>query len=372
MLDKRISKLSNILVNYSVSVQKGENVMIEAFGIDNSFIKELVKEVRKAGGYPFVYIRDNVITRELVDLGDEEYFKRFADIDGYAMEKMHCYIGIRGGGNAYEMSGIGKAQSKLYSNLYSYPVHHERRVNKTKWVVLRYPTSSMAQMAGVSTSEFEDFYFKVCTLDYSKMDKAMDVLADLMNRTDKVRIVAPNTDLTFSIKGVGSKKCSGHMNIPDGEVYTAPVKTSVNGTITYNTPSSSGGVRYYNVSLTFKNGKIVKATANGGDRSVEKVFDVDEGARYVGEFSFGLNPYITEPIGDILFDEKIAGSIHFTPGCAYNNCDNGNRSSLHWDLVLIMTEKFGGGDVYFDDVLIRHNGIFTLPELECLNPENLK
>jgi len=246
-----------------------------------------------------------------------------------------------------------------------------QRVDHTKWVVLRYPTESMSQQAGMSTEAFEDFYFDVCTLDYSKMDKAMTPLVELMNKTDRVRIVAKDTDLTFSIKGIPAIKCSGLRNIPDGEVYTAPVKDSVNGYITYNVPSVEEGIKFENVRLEFKDGKIVKATAND-TVAVNKIFDTDEGARYVGEFALGVNPYITKAMGDILFDEKISGSIHFTPGQSYEDAPNGNKSAIHWDLVQVQTTEYGGGEIYFDDVLIRKDGMFVLDELKCLNPENLK
>jgi aminopeptidase len=229
----------------------------------------------------------------------------------------------------------------------------------------------MSQLSGMSTPAFTEYYFNVCNLDYSKMDKAMDALQELLNKTDKVRITAPETDLTFSIKNIGSKKCSGHCNIPDGEIYTAPVKDSVNGVITYNTPSVEQGFKFENVSLTFKDGKIIKATGNNQEK-LDAIFNTDEGARYVGEFAFGVNPYITTPMGDILFDEKISGSIHFTPGSCYDDCYNGNESAIHWDLVQIQTEKYGGGEIYLDGELIRKDGLFVTEDLKCLNPENLK
>jgi aminopeptidase len=229
----------------------------------------------------------------------------------------------------------------------------------------------MAQLAGSSTEAFEDFYFDVCTLDYSKMDRAMDALGALIEKTDKVRLVAKDTDLTFSIKGLPGIKCSGKRNIPDGEIFTAPVKDSVNGVITFNAPSIKDGLKFENVCLTFEKGKIVKATSNYTEK-LNEILNIDEGARYVGEFSFGVNPFINDAIGDILFDEKIAGSIHFTPGSCYEECDNGNQSALHWDLVLIMTPEYGGGEIWFDDVLIRKDGLFVLDELKALNPENLK
>ena len=202
------------------------------------------------------------------------------------------------------------------------------------------------------------------------MSKAMDKLVDLMNKTDKVRLVSKDTDISFSIKDIPAIKCAGEMNIPDGEVYTAPVKDSVNGVITYNTPSLHSGFTYENIQLTFKDGKIIKATANNTEK-INEVFDIDEGARFVGEFAIGVNPYILEPMKDTLFDEKITGSIHFTPGACYEDAPNGNDSALHWDLVLIQRPEYGGGEIYFDDVLIRKDGIFVLDELKCLNPENL-
>ena len=228
----------------------------------------------------------------------------------------------------------------------------------------------MAQLSNTSLEAFEDFYFDVCNLDYSKMAEAMKSLVDLMNRTDKVQLKGPGTDLTFSIKDIPAIPCAGEMNIPDGEVFTAPVKDSIQGTITYNAPSVYQGFVYERISLTFENGKIVKATANDTER-INKVFDTDEGARYVGEFAIGVNPYVINPMKDILFDEKIKGSIHFTPGSCYDEAPNGNNSAIHWDLVLIQTPEYGGGEIYFDDVLIRKDGRFVIPELECLNPENL-
>jgi len=371
MVDQRIEKLANVLVNYSCNLQKGEKILIEARGIDYVLVNAIVKEVYKVGGLPFVQMEDNRVTRALRLGMTEELAKLMAKYDGARMAEMDAYIGIRGGNNCYELSDVDPEIMNVYSRYYSHPVHHELRVAKTKWVVLRYPNEGMAEQARMSTDAFEDFYFNVCNLDYAKMDKAMDALKNLLDRTDKVRLTAVDTDLTFSIKGIGSKKCAGHMNIPDGEVYSAPVKNSVNGYIHYNAPSVENGIEFKDVRLEFKDGKIINATAND-TAAVNAIFDTDEGARYVGEFALGVNPYINNPMGDILFDEKIAGSIHFTPGSCYDDCDNGNVSAVHWDLVLIQTPEYGGGEIYFDDVLIRKDGRFVIPELECLNPENLK
>jgi len=263
----------------------------------------------------------------------------------------------------------GSVALGMYSKLKS-PVL-DYRVDHTKWCVLRYPIPSLAQSAGMSQEAFADFYYKVCTLDYKKMSQAMDALVDLMNRTDKVQLKGPGTDLTFSIKGIGAKKCAGRCNIPDGEVYSAPVKDSMNGYITYNTVSLEEGFTYDNIYFEVKDGKIVKATAHDTER-INAHLDTDEGARYFGEFAIGVNPYILEPMKDTLFDEKIAGSFHLTPGMCYEDAPNGNKSAIHWDLVMIQRPEYGGGEIWFDDVLIRKDGLFVVPELECLNPENLK
>jgi aminopeptidase len=371
MYDQRIDKLAKGLINYSCSLKKGEKVLIEAKGIDYMLVNALIKEAYKVGAYPFVEIYDNRVTRELMMGLTEEQAKLRAKYDGARMAEMDAYIGIRGGENCNELSDVPEKNAKIESEFYSHPVHHEIRVKKTKWVVLRYPNQGMAQQAGMSTDAFEDFYFKVCNLDYSKMDKAMDALKIRLDKADKVRLTAKNTDITFSIKGIGSKKCSGERNIPDGEIYTAPVKNSVNGKITFNTPSVENGFKFENVSLTFKDGKIIDATANDTEK-LNAVLNTDDGARYVGEFAFGVNPYIVKPMGDILFDEKISGSIHFTPGCCYDDCYNGNISAIHWDMVLIQTKEYGGGEIYIDGELIRKDGLFVPEDLRCLNPENLK
>lgn len=371
MKDQRINLLAKNLINYSCALKKGEKVLIEAKGIDYMLVNALIEETYKVGAMPFVKIYDNRITRALMLNQTKESVLLRAENDRALMEKMDAYIGIRGGENCNELCDVPEDKMKLESELYSHPVHHEVRVKNTKWVVLRYPNQGMAQQANMSTDAFEDFYFSVCNLDYSKMDRAMDALKARLDKADKVRIVAKDTDISFSIKGIGSKKCSGERNIPDGEIYTAPVKDSVNGTITYNAPSVEQGVKFENVSLTFEKGKIVKATANFTDK-LNAILDTDEGARYVGEFAFGVNPYIVKPMGDILFDEKISGSIHFTPGCCYDDCYNGNISSVHWDLVQIHTEEYGGGEIYLDGELIRKNGKFLPDDLLPLNPENLK
>jgi aminopeptidase len=370
-MDPRIKKLAENLVNYSCRVKKDEKVLVECVGSSGiPLVKALVKETYKAGGVPFIDLKESAVTRELLKGCTVQQLKFMAAHELARMKEIDSFIGIRASNNISELSDITSEKMNDYMKYYAEVVSAER-VGNTKWVVLRYPNPSMAQLANTSVEAFENFYFKVCNLDYSRMSKAMDNLVELMNKTDRVHITGKETDLSFSIKDIPAIKCAGEYNIPDGEVFTAPVKTSVNGIVTYNTPSVYQGVTYENVSLTFKNGKIIKASANDTAR-INKVLDTDEGARYVGEFALGVNPYIKNPMKDILFDEKIMGSFHFTPGKCYKEASNGNDSAVHWDLVCIQTPEYGGGEIYFDDKLIRKDGRFVIPGLECLNPENLK
>ena len=370
-MDTRIRTLAKGLVNYSCRVTGGDRVYIHYTGESTrQLAKELVREVYAAGGIPFVHYTDPQLQRAWLMECTKEQLELMAQVDALEMSRMDCYIGIRGSGNVSELSDVPAERMALYEQYYSTPVHHDIRVPKTRWVVLRYPNNAMAQLSGTSTEDFEDFYFRVCNLDYSRMAEAMKPLVELMERTDRVRLTGPGTDLAFSIRGIPAIPCAGECNIPDGEVYTAPVRESVNGTISYNTPSVYQGFTYEKIRLTFENGKIVKAEANDTER-INQVFDTDEGARYVGEFAIGVNPHILKPMKDTLFDEKIMGSIHFTPGNCYEEAKNGNRSSIHWDLVLIQRPEYGGGEIWFDGRLIRKDGRFVLPELECLNPEQL-
>lgn len=370
MNDPRVKKLAENLIKYSVELKPGEKILIESIGTETLLAKELIRQAYKAGGVPFVTTKNNELLRVLLNDCSAEQIKDMACFEISRMKEMKAYIGIRSGSNVSEMGDVPSDKMELYMQHYLKPLHHDHRVKNTKWCVLRYPNHSMAQLANMSTESFEDFYFRVCNLDYSRMSKHMESLVGLMEKTDKVRITGKDTDLSFSIEGMPAIKCAGKRNIPDGEVFSAPIKDTVNGVIAYNVPAVYQGVTFENIRLEFEEGRIIKASSNDTDR-IRKIFDTDEGARYIGEFSIGLNPYIEKPMKDTLFDEKIRGSIHFTPGSCYDECDNGNKSAIHWDLVFVQTPEFGGGEIWFDDKLIRKNGVFVVDELKCLNPENL-
>jgi len=369
MTDPRIKKLAQGLIRYSTALTPGDRVLLDMTDVPRELTLELVRAARAAGATPLVELRDTRVNRELLRGTDPKHAALMKELELLRMKKVQAYIAVRGSLNASEGSDVPSELQAMYARTMR-PVL-DYRVNKTRWVVLRWPTPSMAQAAGMSTEAFEKFYFDVCTMDYRKMAKALVPLHKRMSRADQVRIKGPGTNLTFSIKGMGAIPCVGLRNVPDGELFSCPLKESVEGVIQYNTPTLYSGTRFENVRLEFKKGRIVKATANNSER-LNQILNTDAGARYIGEFSLGFNPYILSPMCDILFDEKIAGSLHFTPGQAYEECDNGNRSAVHWDMVLIQRADWGGGEVWFDKDLIRKDGLFVPKNLKALNPSQLK
>lgn len=368
MSDPRFTQLAEVLTGFSTELKKGERVLIDAFDVPDTFTIALVRAAQERGALPYVNIQRARITRELLKGASVEQYTTASEVELQRMKHMQAYIAVRGSDNIFETSDVPADRVQTVAKVMKPVLDH--RVNKTKWVVLRWPSSAMAQQAGMSTTAFEDFYFRVCTFDYRRYGPGMKALADLMNKTDRVHLKGPGTDLKFSIKGIGAVPCGGLRNIPDGEVFSCPVKESVEGVIQYNAPTVYLGTSFDNIRLAFQKGRIVEATSNNTKR-LNEILDTDAGSRYIGEFAIGFNPHILEPMRDILFDEKIAGSFHFTPGQAYEIGGNGNKSAVHWDMVNIQRPEYGGGEIWFDGKLIRKDGLFTLPALKKLNPDQL-
>lgn len=366
MRDQRIVDVADTLVNYSIGVEKGEKIRIVANDFESKpLVIELIKKINEAGGVAISEFIDHEVqaaelvgsTQDRIDLLAKWELDKTENTDGYIL--------IKGKTNDFELQ---KVDPKTMQNTQKANKKAQNiRVNERKWVLLNYPTQLSANNAKMAMADYEDFFYDVMLVDYEKMDKDSQALKALMDKTDKVQIKGPGTDVTFSIKGMGSIVCAGKNNVPDGEVYSCPVKESVNGTVQYNTISFANGIEFKDVKLTIKDGKIVEATSAMNNDKIEDIFNSDEGARYFGEFAIGINPKVTQAVGDILFDEKIYGSFHFTPGQAYGNCYNGNDSVVHWDLVCIQTPEYGGGEILFDDVLIRKDGEFVIDELKALN-----
>lgn len=365
-MSEKLKELASLIVNYSIRVEKEERVLITTQSLETrEFVSYLIEEIYKNGGVPCLKINDPILGARLAEKNNEGRIELLKKIQENEVELFDSFINIRYATNDYENKNVSGEMSKKLSQ--ALLPSSDVRVNQRKWVLLNYPSLLDSYKAKMTSTEFMEFALRVMTVNYKSMSELIKPLKKLMDKTDKVRIVSPGTDITFSIKGMGSIPCVGEMNIPDGELYSAPVKNSVNGTITYNTPSPYQGRVYNHVSLEFKDGKIINATCDYDNEKLNEIFNTDEGARYVGEFSLGFNPEILYPMGDILYDEKILGSIHFTPGQAYKDCYNGNDSGIHWDMVLIQRKDYGGGEIYFDDVLIRKDGMFVLEELKPLN-----
>lgn len=373
-IDERITKLAENILKNSLSLKKGEKIYIEAFSESTKdMLKEFVRIATKMGATPFYFYNDNEFVKQLIANSKPEQMEQYARWHANLMDDMNCYIGLRGHDDLFALADIPVAKMNMYRDIFYNKVHFDRRIAKTRWCVMRWPNNTMAATAKMPREALEDFYFNCCLVDYKKMGKAMLPLKKLMDKTNKVHIKGPNTDLTFSIKGLKAVVCDGRMNIPDGEVYTAPVKNSINGHIQFNTDTLYDGVFYSNIYLEFKDGKIIKAESRANNDKMQHQLSVDEGAKYMGEFAIGVNPYIRKEMLDILFDEKIACSMHMAIGNSYNDeTFNGNRSGIHWDLVLIQDKAHGGGEIWFDDKLIRKDGLFVLKELQGLNPDKLK
>lgn len=365
IMDEKIKKLSETIVNYSIHVKEGDCVLINCSVECKPLVKQLISDITKKKAHAFVELQDSEIEALLLETTSFDKIEKIKEKKRYDVEKYDCFIHIRYIKNEYEGKHVPNNIRKKIGE--ATVEEDDIRINERRWVLLNYPSELDAFKAHMTTEEFLSYAMNVMTVDYQKMHDAMKPLKELMEQTDQVHIVAPNTDITFSIKDIPVVPCCGENNIPDGEIFTAPVKDSVNGTITFNTPCPYQGNIYTGVSLTYQDGKLIECHCNEDNEILKSIFDTDEGARYVGEFSFGVNPKILHPMGDILYDEKILGSIHFTPGRAYKEAFNGNVSAIHWDMVLVMRKEYGGGEIYFDDKLIRKDGLFTL---ECLKPLN--
>ncbi len=368
-MDDKLRELARTIASYSIDVKKGEKVLITTQSLETrDFVIYLIDEITKLGGIPFVNVVDQRINSKLLEVTTDNRIDLVKKYSEFEVDTFDSFIHIKYRVNDYENKNISKEITKKMGR--ALMKTQDVRVNKRKWVLLNYPSELDSYKAKMPIDDFKKYALDVMTVDYRKLSNMIKPLKELMDKTDKVRIVSPGTDITFSIKGMKSVPCCGDKNIPDGELYSAPVKTSVNGKITYNTPSPYQGEIYTGVCLEFKDGKIIKATCNEDNEKLNEIFNSDEGARYIGEFSLGFNPKILYPMGDILYDEKILGSLHFTPGRAYKDCYNGNDSMIHWDMVLIQRSDYGGGEIYFDDILIRKDGKFVLEELKPLNFEN--
>ncbi|OGQ21880.1 MAG: hypothetical protein A3I05_00395 [Deltaproteobacteria bacterium RIFCSPLOWO2_02_FULL_44_10] len=368
MNDPRLQQLADTILDHSLKVKSGERVLISWDGPEAMpLIQTLISDVITRGALPLWYYDPENFLQRFLTNANEEQIKSFGEAQLQYLKTAQAFIGIRGNDNAFELQEVFPERLQWYGKHYRKP--RFEYMSQIRWVAMRYPSSFMAQLAQVSTESFTDFYFKTVLIDYAKLREAMLPLKRLMEKTDEVRIVSPRTDLRFSIKNIPVIACDGTLNLPDGEVFTAPVRDSINGTILFNASTPYQGKAFQNIHLTFKEGKIVEARCDNNTKGLNDILNTDEGSRYVGEFAIAFHPWIRTPMNDALFDEKIAGSLHFALGKCYDEASNGNKSAIHWDIVHIQRKDFGGGEIYFDGKLIRKDGAFALSELQGLNPE---
>lgn len=365
MRDERDEVLAALLISYCLDLQSGERLMVEVGGSEAlELAKVVIRQATARGAVPFWHYNDPSLQRQWIGHATEAQYEAFTNLQLRLLDECEAWLIVRAEDNPFDLADLQPEQLKMYQTLYVEPVLERRHTRGVKWCLLRYPSNSVAQLSEMSKEAYADLYYDVCCLDYASMSAAMEPLVELFERTDMVHIMGPGTDLTFSIKGIPSMKWDGRSNLPDGELMTAPVRDSVNGVIAYNTPGLYQGSLFHGIRFEVKHGRIVDASCHGDNERLNGILDMDEGARYFGEFALGLNPFILHPSRDVLFTEKIAGSFHLTPGNCYEEASNGNHSAIHWDLVQIQREDYGGGEIYFDGELVRKDGVFVDEKLE--------
>lgn len=349
MVDKaKIQKLAKIMIGYSIALKKGEKLMLRGYGFDSyPLIKELYREAMKAGAIQ-VDVRFSVdeLTRIFFDHASKEQIEYITDLDKKVADSYDAMIQVVADENPFELGEVNikklnmsaKARKPLSDILH-----------KKRWCLFYYPNVASATFAKKNLEQWEDFVFDCSIKDWKKEEKMQAKFVNLMSKVDKVHIVGKETDLHLSVKKQIWRKCCGTHNMPDGEIFTSPLRTSVNGVIRYNVPTHYQSQDFEWVKLTLKDGKVVREESNN-QKGVTEILNSDAGARYFGEFAFGLNKEIMNPTRQILFDEKMGRSLHMALGKCYDECPNGNDSTVHWDLIFRF--DWAGAELWFDGVKV--------------------
>ncbi len=358
MVDPRVRKLAEILVDYSTKVKKGDRVLIDADVDAHPLILEVYKLCLQRGAYPRVKIRYPGLAYIFFKYASAEQVRYFPEVEYYEIKHTDVYIRIRAPRNLRELESVDP--TKISERMKVLKPILDWRVDKTRWVVVDYPTPALAQEAGMSMEEYEDFLFKACLIDWKELSKKLHKLKEILDKTDKVKIIGEDTELEFSIKGRVAIVADGEKNMPDGEVFTSVLEDSVNGYIYFDLPAVYLGRVVEGVRLEFKDGVVVKASARVNEELLKRILETDEGARRIGEFGIGLNYNITRPTKNILFDEKIGGTIHLALGRGYKETLSKNESAIHWDLIKDMRKK--GSRIYFDGKLVFEDGKWLILE----------
>ncbi|MDF2520141.1 MAG: hypothetical protein K0R84_769 [Clostridia bacterium] len=352
MKDVRVEKLASVLLNHSLKVKAGENLVIRAYYNAKPLVDEVYKQGIKAGLNVFTHVLISEHTKFFMENATEKQFENVNKFLEAAYEQADAFVVIEAPDNVKHLSKVSSEKNMRHNKAASPLI---KKITNKRWVMTNFPTHSFAQEADMSLEEYEDMLFDATLVDYKQMDREMDKVVEIFDKAETIRIVGKDTDLTFSIKDRKGIKCSGANNIPDGEVFYAPVTNSANGHIYYEFPAIKYGIQVDGIRLEFKDGKVVKATADKNEEFLNKMLDSDEGARYLGEFGIGMNLGIQKFIKNILFDEKIGGTIHLAVGNAYEESGGDNRSVVHWDMI---KELRVDGEIYADGKLVQKNGSF--------------
>ncbi len=363
-MDPRVRKWARLLVDYSIGVKKGDVVLIRGSVEAQPLVKACFEEVLKRGAHPIVRLSFEGQSYTYYKLASEEQLTFISEIDRVTARTINGLISIIAESNTKELTNVDHKKVALARKAYREirDILDERELKgEFRWVLTAYPSSGLAQDAEMSTEEFEEFVYEACGLNaedpveyWKNVAERQERIVEFLNGVKQLRFVGTDTDITLSVEGRKWINCKGDRNMPDGEVFTSPVEDSVNGYIYFDFPAVYSGVEVVGVRLVFEEGKIVKATADKGEDFLNKMLDTDEGARYLGEVAFGLNEGIKRFTKDILFDEKIGGTIHMAAGASYPETGGKNKSGLHWDFIKNMKE----GEVYADGKLIYKNGQF--------------
>lgn len=355
MKDSRVEKLADILVNYSAKVKKGDTVLVRGDELGKPLILEVYRKVIEAGGNPLTSVSFDEMNKIFYDSASKEQLSHTSKIKLYEAKNCDAVIIVHAPANSKSLTTVNPAKMTMRSKA-NKPIS-EIIVNKKRWVLTNYPTQALAQDAEMSIEEYEDFLFNATNLDWVKVDREQERIKKVIDKGRTVRILGKDTDLTFSIKGRKGIKCSGSSNMPDGEIFYAPVEDSANGHIYYEFPAIHGGKEVTGIRLGFEKGKVVKATAEKNEEYLFAMLDTDKGARYLGEFGIGTNYGIKRFTRDILFDEKIGGTVHLALGRSYKESGGKNDSAIHWDMIKELRED---GALYLDGKRIQENGKFLI------------
>jgi len=353
-MDPRYQKLAKILINYSTKTKKGDRVLIhmkepEAFPL----VKEIYKEAILKGAFCEVYFSSVHFAYDRLKFGNEKQVQYYPKVDDFSIDWADVWLGIRAVKNPYELKEIDPKRLAQTQRIYGKLA--QKRIKKCRWCLCWVPTEALAQKAQMSWDETIDFFFSAVLRDWQKEREKYKKIQKVFQKGERVRILGKDTDISFSTKGRKYVLSDGTHNMPGGEVFTAPVENSVEGKIYFDIPSAWAGQVVRDIYLEFKKGKVVKATAKEGEELLKRNLEIDKGAKYIGEFGIGTNFGIKRAVLDILFDEKIGGTIHLALGNSYEECKGKNKSSLHWDLIKDLRKE---GKMFVDGKLVFKNGKF--------------